>query len=406
MALKDSALEKWLYREHTRVKHKILKGYLGGWLAILGRWHKRVCYFDCFAGRGEWIGEQDGKLFPGSSVLAIETADRLTIQRRVGQFVCTNIEKDAENFENLKSVMSRYQNSDITIYNIEEKELEEAKNENKENNKDEIRKSEPRIVIYNIHGEFFTVISRILNLTGAGLAPSFFFIDPFGFKGVPFNIVKGILSVPKTEIFFTFMYRDINRFLGSANAEEVFNELFGTKEWQDLLKQCPTRREHALRELYIKQLQEKAGTRCVRAFRVYPDKRIQTLYYLVHATNHPKGACLMKEVMHRCGTPGLFAYLGPQDFAARYQLPLLPKVDDIEGLKKYLLEYFAGRTITFDQIREETWTTDFIEKEYRKALKELESRDKVSIERISSKKKGVKGNDLITFSSKNNKYSL
>jgi len=72
---KDSAPEKWIYREHTKVKHAILQGYLGGWLPILGSYHQNICYFDCFSGRGEY---QDGS--PGSPVIALRIA--MTLHRR------------------------------------------------------------------------------------------------------------------------------------------------------------------------------------------------------------------------------------------------------------------------------------------------------------------------------------
>jgi hypothetical protein len=41
--MKDSDPEKWVYREHTRVKNEILEKYLRGWVPILGKYHKRIC---------------------------------------------------------------------------------------------------------------------------------------------------------------------------------------------------------------------------------------------------------------------------------------------------------------------------------------------------------------------------
>jgi three-Cys-motif partner protein len=53
--VRDSAPERWEYREHTRVKHILLEKYLGAWIPILGRWNQKICYFDGFAGRGEYL---------------------------------------------------------------------------------------------------------------------------------------------------------------------------------------------------------------------------------------------------------------------------------------------------------------------------------------------------------------
>jgi len=65
--LKDSDPEKWEFKEHTKVKHILLKKYLAAWIQILGSWSNRICYFDGFAGRGEYT---DGTL--GSPIIALE----------------------------------------------------------------------------------------------------------------------------------------------------------------------------------------------------------------------------------------------------------------------------------------------------------------------------------------------
>ena len=45
--------------------------------------------------------------FPGSPVIAIQVAHELG--KHFGEFVCTNIEFDYDNFKNLESVLNRYQ---------------------------------------------------------------------------------------------------------------------------------------------------------------------------------------------------------------------------------------------------------------------------------------------------------
>ena len=64
---KDSALEKWEYKEHTRVKHELLRKYLYPWIIKLGYFHRKILFFDGFAGRGEYL--PDRKL--GSPVIAL-----------------------------------------------------------------------------------------------------------------------------------------------------------------------------------------------------------------------------------------------------------------------------------------------------------------------------------------------
>ena len=358
---KDSTPEKWIYREHTRVKHDILKKYLPPWLTILGKYHRRLCYFDGFAGRGEY---DDGS--PGSPLIAMGIAEELVGQKRVKEVVPIFIERDSDNCANLELVIeankSRFPNVREPILQCD---------------------------------EFSNVISKVIEKVGSRLAPSFFFIDPFGFTGVPFTIVKDILSIPRTEIFFTFMVRDINRFLAIKDLWPLFDELFGTTEWRTYLGELD--REHSLRELYIRQLRQQTDAKCSWAFRVCADERIQTTYYLIHATKHFRGLYIMKSIMYKQGAEGTFAYLGPLDRTRRSQMRLFD--DSISSLKNFLVDRFDGRTLTYDKVLEESYMdTPLIDKHYREALKALEQEGKVSIKRVSSKtERGLSGRYNITF---------
>ena len=56
----------------SRIKHIILSKYLPPWAKILGAWHSRLAYFDCFAGPGEY--ESEVRAVSGSPVIAVEKA--------------------------------------------------------------------------------------------------------------------------------------------------------------------------------------------------------------------------------------------------------------------------------------------------------------------------------------------
>ncbi len=346
MPLPDDSPEKWVYKEHTRVKHEILSKYLSGWIRILGRNHSRVCYFDCFAGKGEY---EDGS--KGSPLVAIETASRLKKQfPYLNEIVCDFIEKNENNFMDLERVI-----------NIETKTHPEKYNDVK-------------VILHN--NNFADIASKIVNKVGDRLAPSFFFIDPFGFSGVPFEIVKNILSIKRTEVFITFMVRDVNRFLDSSRHQINIADLYGIENVQETskLKYPNLSREEALLRLYRDRLHEDANVRYIFPFKVCADERLQTTYYLIHATNHPKGCKLMKEIMCKTGTEGRFGYFGP----AEGQLTL--ELYDKSGLKNFLLKRFASRRLSFEDIINETlMDTYFIEKDYRTVLRELEKGGYISI---------------------------
>jgi len=388
MSYKDSEFKKWVYREHTRVKHELLKKYLKPWIVKLGKFHRKIIFFDGFAGRGEYIDESTGRvLTTGSPIIALQVADELLSQAEekgrdpyFDRFICVANEKDVENFRNLQSVINR--------------EIEKLK-------------FKDRIEVLPINDEFTNVVIELVEKVGVKIAPSFFFIDPFGFSGVPFEVVKNILSLPRTEIFFTFMTRDINRFLGIPQVEKHLDALYPTSEWRDI---CNMRdwqeRDRALLNLYIKSLREVAGVKYAWAFRVCMDEKYQTLYYLIHATNHFHGLKIMKDIMKKQGASGDFAWLGPKESSYRYQQKLFD--DTILSLKEYLLKMFKGESKTFDEILEETYQdTRFVESEYRQALKELEKEKIIKVERATSKtSRGLRGKDKIIFPKSNPAQSI
>jgi len=375
--LKDSSLGKWVYKEHTRIKHELLRKYLYAWIIKLGKFHRKVIFFDGFAGRGEYTDEKTGKVLTlGSPIIALRLANEL-LQfceqkgRRpyFDKFICIAVEKDEENFRNLQAVVDR------------EKENIGFKD---------------KIDILLKNDEFANVVTDLVEQVGVKIAPSFFFIDPFGFSGVPFEAVKNILSLPKTEIFFTFMTRDINRFLELPQVERHLDALYPTSEWRQIYKMEDwQKRDKALLDLYLKSLHEVAGVKYAWAFRVCMDEKYQTLYYLIHATNHFHGLKIMKDIMHKQGASGEFAWLGPRESLYRHQQKLFD--DTIPSLKKYLLKRFEGKTKTFDEILEETYQdTRFVEKQYRQALKDLEKEEKIKVERVTSKTtRGLAGKDKI-----------
>ncbi|MCW3129953.1 MAG: three-Cys-motif partner protein TcmP [Methanophagales archaeon] len=382
MSYKDSAPEKWEYREHTRVKHELLRKYLWVWTVKLGKFHRRILFFDCFAGRGDYVDKTGKVVALGSPIIALQVANNLLEhceekKRKTyfDEFICIAIEKDEDNFKNLQKVLAR----------------EKGK-----------IKFKDKLLVELINDEFANVTNKILKEAGENIAPSFFFIDPFGFSGIPFETVKSILSLPRTEIFFTFMTRDINRFLAVPQVEKILDELYPIPEWRDIYKLRDwQKRDQALKDLYVECLLEIAEVKYVFPFRVCMDEKYQTLYYLIHATNHFDGLKIMKDIMHAQGASGEFAYLGPKETKYKGQLKLFD--DDLSSLKKYLLDQFKGTIETFTEILKKTYMhTYFVESEYRQALKELEKEHKVRIDRVTSRtERGLSGNDRIIFPKSN-----
>jgi three-Cys-motif partner protein len=360
----DHAPEKWVYQQHTRVKHELLQQYLGGWLRILGQRNKKLFIMDGFAGRGEYAGGS-----PGSPIIILRKAKELISEHNVSQVICGFVEKDSENFANLRSVIDRIKPSDPSI-----------------------------AVLAPRNAEFEEVAGDAITWLQRSQIPSFWFIDPFGFTGMPFETIRSIMSLDRSEVFITLMTRDMNRFLTRINLEQVYDQLLASGEWREAIGSGTQSMssERQLRDLYVHEL--RAIGCMVTAFRVSMDERRQTLYYMVHATKHPKGRWLMKDVMHGEGVNRLFEYLGPEDQIMRAQLPLIP-VDNVPGLMAQLLTKFSGRAVTFDQLLVECCDDNELRvPDYRAALQNLRGEGRITVQPVTSKTdSGLNGRDRIRF---------
>ena len=395
MPLPDDSPEKWKYKEHTRVKHEILSKYLDGWVRILGKSHN-LNIFDCFAGRGRFSEGEEG-----SPLVIIKTI--AGIREKMGRPKEASCIFNEEPCGKPQGINSHITNTTaVTLWQATGNPQVEINDSNFQNLRveidKEIKNSSQRydgwLNVEFFNDEFANVASRILDEYSERLAPSFFFIDPFGFSGVPFEVIKDILSIKRTEVFMTFMVRDVNRFFESSKHRISIKELCSMDNVQDVLQnQYPNLpREQALLRLYRDQLHESANVKYTLPFRVNADERLQTTYYLIHATNSPIGCELMKEIMYKTGTEGRFGYLGP----AEGQMSLT-RFEGVSKFIEFLLFRFSGRTVSYQNVRYETlMDTEFVRKHYHDAILELEGEDKIQIAG-KGPRGGLPENALITF---------
>lgn len=345
----------------SRIKHAILHRYLPAWARILGSANQRVCYFDCYAGRGEY--EFQGQRVEGSALVAVGDAASYVSEKGGRLMTVVLVEKDACEAQALQTGLARFQPYPAGLQ------------------------------VHVLGADSRTVVRDMLNEVDA-LAPSFFMIDPYGHPlSVP--LINQVLARQRTEALITLMWYRINMDLGNPAVQHLVDELFGGGGWrsQSFMSETGVPREEHFLDYFCSRL----GGKFVLPFRIGfdPEDSIRghrTKYYLLHVSNHPKAALLMKEVMWPLGDEG-----GTFDFSANVQGVLISKTPKEEELEQLLLRNFGGREIGFDSLREETWRLPFIEKHYRSVLKRLEERGNVTVRRITSKKTGLKGLDLIRF---------
>ena len=363
MVLPDDHDEKWRYSEHTKVKHEVFSKYLKVWINILGTYHN-LHIFDCFAGRGRYIDGSEGSPLKILKILVNLKEN----QGKPENAYCHFIEKNESNHSNLSTEINNFKDQ--------------------KENLDWLK-------IKTYFDEFSNIFDEIIRDYDNNISPAFFFIDPFGFGGIPLQIIKKILSFPKTEMFITFMTRDVNRFLESLPHKSTISELFGCDDVMEKITHEPyigLTREQAILKFYRNQLHEEIGIRYTFPFQVKADTNLQTVYYLIHCTNHPKGSELMKAIMYKSGTEGKFGYFGP----AEGQLSL-EYFSGTKSLQKFLVEKYENRTISFRNIRyENLMETPYIRKHYREAIVQLEKDNRISI-KGKGLRHGINNNTIITF---------
>jgi hypothetical protein len=195
------------------------------------------------------------------------------------------------------------------------------------------------------------------------LIPTFAFIDPFGWTGAPFTLVKQILSHRSCEVFVNFMYEEINRFIGHQDQVANFSSFFGTAEW----KRCasasePVVRNRCLHDLYLRQLH--TGAAYVRSFEM-SNARDVTDYYLFYATNERLGLKKMKEAMWKADESGEFRF---SDATDPNQLILFERAPHLPALRARIVAEFSGKEVSVFVLVE----TAFRESHYKRILTALE----------------------------------
>lgn len=155
---------------------------MDAWLPIMGMTNGRVLFIDAFAGPGEYSKGEEGSPAIALRALMEHSAKNLM----TGEIRYYFIEKEPARYEHLKKVLKKH-----------EPELP----------------AKCRYRLFN--STFDETLTRVLDSIdeqNRRLAPSFVMIDPFGVSETPMKTIRRILSNPKSEVYVSFMYREINRF--------------------------------------------------------------------------------------------------------------------------------------------------------------------------------------------------
>jgi three-Cys-motif partner protein len=348
---------------HTAAKHLLLKRYLDGWFPILGKYNQRINYIDGFAGPSEYEGGE-----PGSPLLAIEAAKYHVENGTLAPNVTINfifVEANPDYARHLQGKLDALSRP-------------------------------PQFKAGIFQGEFADVIGGRLDALekeSKVLAPTFAFVDPFGFSGIPFDLMARILAQPKCEVFVNIMIEFINRFLEHPNDKVLahFPSTFGTDEVLNIPKQ-PGDRIAAILLLYRRQLDSKA--KFVGRFDMH-GRKDQKTYSLFFASNSPKGFEKMKEAMWSVDKAegGRFSDFEPS-------ASLTPSLFGANPLWDGMLDRFRGKRVPMMQVEQFVIEqTDYLPQHARSVLKDMEDGGRISVESVAGykRRKGTFKSDKVNI---------
>jgi len=321
-------------------KHQLLTRYMGGWFPILSSWHGRVLYIDCHAGRGRHLTGHEG-----SPVLALRLLLEHSHRTRILSSTDVHFfffEIDQRNYRELCSELASFGQL-------------------------------PSKVHVHAHQEDYESHLRaaIAGLQAAGhrMAPSFAFIDPYGFM-ISMDFLNRLLAFPACELLINFMYRYIDMAIRNPAQSANMDALFGCSDWRRLAQigDSDVRARETI-ALFSRQLSAEYATH----LHMTGDNNALK-YVLIHATNHQKGRTLMKDAIWAVAPDGTFR---AHERNTPEQLVLLIPEPDLDPLEQALQSSFAGRTVRMEELYEWLVPRVYLQKHLHLVLKNMRRKGRV-----------------------------
>lgn len=344
--------------EHSRIKATITRDYFWAWAKVILATVKgrggHIAYIDLFAGPGRY---KDGT--KSTPLLILESA---IVDHEMSQHLVT-LFNDAD-----KENASKLQMEIDALPGIEK------------------LKYKPQVEAEEVGDKIVAMFEQ------SKLVPTFFFVDPWGYKGLSLGLINSVLKNWGCDCVFFFNYNRINMGLNNEAVKEHMDVLFGEERANQLrtkLAGLPaSEREAAIVEALLEALRE-LGAEYVLPFCFKDENGKRTSHHLVFATKHPRGYRIMKEIMAKHSSEehqgvASFGYC-PASAIHPMLFELNRPLDDLENM---LLETFAGHTLTTEEIYERhNIGRPYTMKNYKTVLLSMEERGRIKAEPPAAKRR-------------------
>ncbi len=353
-------------REQSQIKARIVEKYLWAWANVViptaRQMGNRILYIDLFAGPGRY---DDGTL--STPLLVLRRAIDDTNMRNM--LVTFLNDRDTDSAGKLQAAIDALEGVEKLKY-------------------------KPR-VSNEIVGE--EIEKR---LAAIRLVPTFFFVDPWGYKGLSLGLIKSVLQNWGSDCVFFFNYNRVNMGLNNPAVREHMDALFGPRRAErlrdDVVGLNSGDRENLIVEELCSALGE-MGASYVLPFTFKNEKGRRTSHHLIFATKHFKGYEIMKGIMAKESSEHHQGVASFEYSPASERFPILHGLSrPLDALRGTLLRDFAGETATMKEIYERHCVgTPYISSNYKHALAELEAKNRIRVEPPAAERPKKKGE--VTF---------
>jgi three-Cys-motif partner protein len=263
--------DPYIGREQTKAKHFILKTYLQS-LAFKVLSFSDLTYLDGFSGPWETRTEDfsDSSFMISIEVLkdAQRQMARRGIHRRIRCFFC---ERQPDTFERLRAAVAPHHNPEDGF----------------------------EIQLYS--GAFTDAVARVRAFVGNSFA--LIFIDPTGWTGYDFDIIKPLLTPRLTEVIINYMHDFIARGASMSDPSTVasFDPILGGPGWRERLDVELASRDRgmAVEKLFRDTLREVGGFQFVVSTKIYRPTIDRPHFFLTYGTKDKNGLSTFRDTEYK-----------------------------------------------------------------------------------------------------------
>jgi len=301
----------WRLEAHSRGKHHILQRYVQAWLPIMSKTNSRIVIVDAFAGPGRYLGGEEG-----SPLILLNAYLNHTYRPQMtSEIVYLFIEERRDRVDHLRSEIAKLTLPDNVKIDVQ-------------------------------HGRYEDVFGnrlQAIRAEGHQLAPTFAFVDPFGYSDASMNLTGQFLQFRSCEVLIYMPLPFVARFVARSGQERAMTSLFGTDRWKEAADLGGDTRRTFLHDLFREQLCSN-GSRFVRSFEIQSDTAHG--YDLFFGTNNELGLRRMKEAMWSLDPIAGQRYA---DSTKTDQLVLFQDAVDVDPLRTALRDHFGIRPFTIEE---------------------------------------------------------